>query len=58
MSQLDRNAWAKEAQRIENRMNHARAQIEIYQQRLKDLDRDHTKLLMKIAEDYAEEHGA
>jgi uncharacterized membrane-anchored protein YhcB (DUF1043 family) len=57
MSELDRTAWAKEAQRIENKMQHARTQIEIHQTRLKALDRDHVKLLKKIADDYAEEHG-
>lgn len=57
MSQLDRTAWAKEAHRIENRMNHARQQIAMYQEKLKALDADHRHLLKKIADDYEEEHG-
>ncbi len=57
MSELDRTAWAKEAQRIEKQMTHRRSKIEALQQELKELDRMHCKLLKKIADDYDEEHG-
>jgi uncharacterized protein YoxC len=57
MAEVDRTAWAKEAQRIEKAMDHRRKTVARLQEEIKELDRKQTYLLRKISDDYSEEHG-
>lgn len=57
MAEIDRTAWAKEAQRIEKQIAHRREALARVQREIEELDARQRYLLKKIADDYTEENG-